>query len=86
MDSREITRDRPVVGWLEAERVLSSAPDPIDAELQLIVDRAGRRAPVRRALQRAGQAFARWLDNLVPPATRSTSDDPELPVYRFPFF
>jgi hypothetical protein len=86
MDSKEISRAQPVAHWPEADEAARSTPDPIDAELQLIVERAGRRVPVRRALRRAGQAFARWLDNLAAPAPRSSSDEPEAPVYRFPFF
>jgi hypothetical protein len=86
MDSKEITRDRPIARWREADEEAGSTPDLVDTRLQVIVEQAGRRAPVRRALRRAGQALARWLDNLAPPAPRSSSDEPEPPVYRFPFF
>jgi hypothetical protein len=85
MDSTEITRDRPIARWPDADAAPGATPDPVDAQLQLIVEQAGRRAPVRRALRRAGHALARWLDNLAPPAAASKLNDDE-PVYRFPFF
>lgn len=59
--------------------------DPVTARLEFIVGRSRRRGPLRRALYRLGDALARRLDALVPPAPRADGAEPP-PEIRFPFF
>jgi hypothetical protein len=75
------TIDRPARPQARRE----PAADPVSTRLDVIVGRAQRRAPVRRALRRFADSFARWLDALVPPAPPAHDREPP-PEIRFPFF
>ena len=66
-------------GWGE------DVADPVAARLEVIVGRSRRRGRLRRALRRIGDAWARQLDALVPPAPRAGDTEPP-PEIRFPFF
>ncbi len=60
--------------------------DPIAIRLDVIVERARRRAPIRRNLQSIGRGFAQWLDRLAPQVPPGQETEALPPVIRFPFF
>jgi hypothetical protein len=86
METEEKTQPLAAIdrsGWPQARADWRA--DPVAARLEVIVGRSRRQRRLRRALRRLGDALARRLDALVPPAPRTGDAEPP-PEIRFPFF
>jgi hypothetical protein len=71
------------LGWRQGRS--EEIADPVAVRLEIIVGRSRRRGRLRRAQRRIGDALARRIDALVPPAPRASATEPP-PEIRFPFF
>jgi len=86
MTSRVTTRNAAIVEPEQQPTSVDSAQTrEIIVELDSIVGQSHRRSRLRRAVHGVGEAFVRWLDGLVPPASAARDTDPT-PLIKFPFF
>ena len=86
MTSKVVLRNSPIVDVEELSSVVDRRQtSEIANELDTIIGKSRRRSRLRHALRSIGGAFARWLDDLVPPAAAGRSLELPPPI-RFPFF